>query len=213
MENKKNEVIENEISEVEVKSEDSKLKISNDGEIEIDAIGCNCKCNKNENIQLATDINISFKKSDDTVELIKALVAFHSDMKEVEKSSENPFYNSSYADLSQILEVVRPILSSHGLMVAQFIIDGVDKKSVAVKTLLMHESGQFFESDTMSITPPKSDAQQVGSVTTYLRRYGLQSILMVSFKAEDDDGNSVISQTKTSSSSSQAKNNGKKARL
>lgn len=211
MENKKNEVIENEISEIEVKSEESKLNINDDGEIKVNVMEYKCECNKNKNIQLATDVNVSFKKSDNVVQLIKALVAFHSDMKEVEKSSENPFYNSSYADLSQILEVVRPILSAHGLTVAQFIIDGVDKKSVAVKTLLMHESGQFFESDTMSIVPAKSDAQQVGSVTTYLRRYGLQSILMVSFKAEDDDGNSVIPQTKTSSS--QAKNNGKKARL
>ena len=127
--------------------------------------------------------------------LLPALVATQMELKEVEKSSENPFFNSSYADLSTIIKETRPILAKHGLVVVQAPINGkmgLDKKpTLTVKTILFHEDGEFIEYDSTTFAPKNpADIQAWGSAMTYLKRYTLQSLLCISFKVEDDDGNS-----------------------
>jgi hypothetical protein len=47
----------------------------------------------------------------------------------------------------------------------------------------------------MSLLLSKNDMQQKGSATTYGRRFTLQSL--ISLPAEDDDGESCVSRTKT----------------
>ena len=132
-------------------------------------------------------------ESDKTDELYKALLEFHANYVDIEKASENPFHESKYADLSTILDVVRPLLAKQGLMLIQFAINGNIKNSISVKTRLVHvPSGQFLENDTISLVPPKLEAQQYGSVETYLRRYSLQAILMLSFKCDDLDGADIM---------------------
>jgi ERF superfamily len=89
-----------------------------------------------------------------------------------------------YADLSDVLDVVRPILAEHGLAYVQFPCESV-QGSVAVATRLVHESGEWMESE-VSMPSQGSGAQGVGSAITYARRYSLMAVLGLA--AEDDDG-------------------------
>ena len=60
-----------------------------------------------------------------------------------------------------------------------------------VKTVLLHESGETFDSLTQIVFSKQNDAQAQGSGITYARRYGLQSLLCIG--ADDDDGNKAAS--------------------
>ena len=107
-------------------------------------------------------------------------------MKGAKKSSVNPFFKSTYADLHAVIESSIPFLSKHGLSVIQ----GNDGRpgEFYVTTMLLHESGQWVRSKLkMPIT--KADAQGIGSTITYGRRYGLSAICGIA--QYDDDGNSI----------------------
>ena len=135
---------------------------------------------------------VAFKRTEDISDISKGLIEFHSKIKSVEKTAVNPFFKSNYATLDSILEYIRPILSECKLSVVQLPIQA-DNDGVAIKTILISESGQYIESDSMAITPPKLEAQAFGSVITYTRRYALGSILSLSFDV-DTDGNDVSPQ-------------------
>ncbi|PEA90602.1 ERF family protein, partial [Bacillus thuringiensis] len=81
---------------------------------------------------------------------------------------------------------VRPILSKNGLSVMQ--IPSGDGQNVTLKTLLLHESGEWLESDALTMKPVKNDPQAIGSCVTYARRYSLAAFLSLN-TGEDDDGN------------------------
>jgi hypothetical protein len=117
--------------------------------------------------------------------LAPALVALQADLTPVAKSKVNPFYKSSYAPLSEVMETIQPLLAKHGLAVSQFMAH-LDEKS-ALRTVLLHTSGQYIE-DVSPLLLTKQDAQSQGSAVTYARRYGIMSILGI-VADEDDDGN------------------------
>jgi len=121
--------------------------------------------------------------------IAKALVKAQAEMPVVPFDSVNPFLKNRYAGLGSVIETVRPVLAKHGLAFTQL---SVGKNGeVGVKTILMHESGEFIEDTIMlplSDEKGKSAAQVAGSIITYLRRYSLASILGV-YADEDTDGN------------------------
>lgn len=119
-------------------------------------------------------------------ELATALSLAQGEIKDADKSSVNPHLKSKYADLAEVLQTARPVLSKHGLSVVQGV--SYSDKQVHVKTRLLHKSGQFIE-DMISIPIVKEDAQGVGSGTTYGRRYGFAAI--VGMSQDDDDGESI----------------------
>jgi hypothetical protein len=116
-----------------------------------------------------------------------ALVKAQSEMGNAVKGSANPFFKSKYADLNAIREVSIPVLNKHGISVLQptCVIDGRNY----VKTLLLHESGEYLSGVTEIVSSKPNDAQAHGSGVTYARRYGLQSLLNIG--ADDDDGNAA----------------------
>lgn len=123
-------------------------------------------------------------KSDQINELAKALSQLQGEIRDVYKDRQG--YGYTYADLSQVLEVVRPLLVKHKLAVTQLCGTAHDK--VTVETVLMHESGQWLSSTIeMGVEKGKnmSLAQAVGSVITYARRYALTAI--VGFTQSDND--------------------------
>lgn len=63
-----------------------------------------------------------------------------------------------------------------------------DGQNVTLKTLLLHDSGEWLESDELTMKPVKNDPQAVGSCITYARRYSLAAFLSLN-TGEDDDGN------------------------
>ena len=124
-------------------------------------------------------------KSESIAALAKALIGFNSEVTKISKSAENPFFKSKYATLDNIVDEVRPILAKHGLSILQF--PGGDGENVIMKTMLLHESGEWIESEPLIMKPVKNDPQAVGSCVTYARRYSIGSFLSLN-TGEDDDG-------------------------
>lgn len=117
----------------------------------------------------------------------EALVKAQNQFKPVAKDSENPFFKSSYADLSSILNSVMPVLTANGLAVSQPM--RVENGVTILCTKLIHSSGEQMISEM--ILPPHNDPQKYGSLITYYKRYQLQAMLGISTADEDDDANKV----------------------
>jgi len=120
-------------------------------------------------------------------QIATALIKAQKEMGTAVKDSTNPFFKSQYADLNAIREACMPALNANGIAVLQPTVH-IEGKNF-VRTVLLHESGETFESLTEIIYNKVNDAQSQGSGITYARRYGLQSLVNVG--AEDDDGNNA----------------------
>lgn len=115
-----------------------------------------------------------------------ALAKAQAQVKGAKKDSANPFFKSSYADLSSVWDACREALTSNGLSVVQ--LPGFADGIATLDTILLHSSGQWI-CGTAGAPLGKQDAQGVGSAITYLRRYALAAVASVS--PEDDDGNAA----------------------
>lgn len=109
------------------------------------------------------------------------------------KGSNNPFFKSRYADLGAVMEACKEHLNSEGIAVLQPVLS--DETGDYVETVLLHESGEFISS-RMRLLPSKN-MQELGSNTSYARRYGLQSLVFI--PAEDDDGEAAVGRGKSTS--------------
>lgn len=127
-------------------------------------------------------------KSESIVNLAKALVAFSGEVKTIAKDGNNPHFKSAYTTLDNMIEETKPLLTKHGLTVMQF--PGGDGEKVTMRTMILHESGEFIESEPFSLKPVKLDPQGAGSAVTYARRYTYAAALSLAL-GDDDDGNSV----------------------
>lgn len=118
-----------------------------------------------------------------TPELLAALAKFQGEVENATKGSTNPHFRSKYADLAEVLNTIRPVLSANGLSLIQS--TEFDGSLVSVETVIAHAGGGYISSRA-SCVPAKSDAQGIGAATTYLRRYGSSAITGIA--QEDDDG-------------------------
>ena len=123
-------------------------------------------------------------KSETITEIAKALSKFQSEVSDPERTKENAFLKAKYVTLDSLLQAVRPVLADNGLSFLQ--IPSTAKDEVTVVTMLLHNSGEWFESDPFTLPLMKKDPQGVGSVVTYARRYSLSSILGVAWDEDDD---------------------------
>jgi len=120
------------------------------------------------------------------VQLFKNLAAFQQECPVIHKGTQG--YGYTYADLSQILTVINPLLKKHNLGFTQIIME--DK----IKTILFEtkngENIESFISIPQNVSLAKMNEFQVlGSAITYLRRYALSSILgIVTDKDTDASG-------------------------
>jgi hypothetical protein len=117
-------------------------------------------------------------------QLATALALAQGSMQPAIKDRTNPAFKSSYADLASTWDACRVALSTNGLAVSQHP-GRLEDGSVTVTTMLLHKSGQHITS-VCSALPRDASPASVGSVVTYLRRYGLAAAVGVS--PEDDDG-------------------------
>ena len=127
-------------------------------------------------------------KSDSIKELAAALAKAQGEMHNPSFDTQNPFFKSRYASLANVRNTVIPVLSKHGLSVAQFLCG--EETRVACETMLLHASGEWM-SQTFSVPVGKHDAQGYGSAATYARRYALMALVGV-VGDEDDDGNAAV---------------------
>lgn len=140
------------------------------------------------------DERVNLRTSATLTKLLPALVNFHKNLDSIEKSSQNPFFKSTYADINNILEHIKPVLAENGLCLYQAIIDGGEDErtsNLSVKTILFHESGEFIETDSVPFPVDKKNIQSTMSSISYIRRYTINAICNLAFKGEDDDANSV----------------------
>lgn len=133
-------------------------------------------------------------KSDSISKIAAALVAFSGEVKSIAHDSENPHFRSQYTSLDHMIDETKPILAKHGLTVMQF--PGGDGDRITVRTMVVHNSGEWIESEPLILKPVKLDPQGAGSAITYARRYSYAAALSLSL-GDDDDGNSVSQQPGT----------------
>ena len=125
-------------------------------------------------------------KSESITKIAAALVAFSGEVKSIDHDSTNPHFKSDYTSLDHMIEVTKPILHKHGLTVMQF--PGGDGERVTVRTMILHNSGEWIETEPLTLKPVKLDPQGAGSAITYARRYSYAAALSLSL-GDDDDGN------------------------
>jgi len=126
-------------------------------------------------------------RSDTIIEFAKALSAAQADIGGALKSSENPFFKSSYADLASVWDACREPLTKNRLSVIQS--PSAEGNIVSVETVLMHASGEWVSCE-LTTQIKDMNPQAVGTGITYLRRYGLAA--MVGIAQVDDDGESAM---------------------
>jgi len=129
------------------------------------------------------------KQSDNINELANALNKAQNEMGGAIKSSVNPFYKSSYSDLSSVIKVIKQPFADNGLSFVQFPITSEGGKGVGVSTMIMHSSGQWVQGEYL-LPMDKITAQGAGSAITYARRYALQA--MAGIPTVDDDAEAAM---------------------
>jgi len=148
--------------------------------------------------------------------LAEALAKAQAELAPVPFDSNNPFYHSRYASLSAVIAEVRKVLPKHGLSIVQTPTSHMEFGIfyAGVETMLIHDSGQWikgsvavpvvatelievftrrFNKDGDAYYASPNILQEAGKIITYLRRYGIVSILMLSAE-EDLDGNEPVQQ-------------------
>lgn len=134
----------------------------------------------------STSPKTNMNKSDTLSKLAPALVDAQASMAGATKSAANPFFKSKYANLEEVIKVVKDAFAKNGLSFVQFPVS--EEGHAGVETIIIHESGEFI-SNQFLLKCAKSDPQGMGSAITYARRYGLQSACGI--PSEDDDGNAA----------------------
>ena len=132
------------------------------------------------------EVEYIMKHSETMSDIAKALAKFQGEVRDPAKDTNNPFFKSKYVPLDGLLNAVRPVLAANGLSFMQFL--GGDGQTITVTTLLLHESGEWIESEPFPLKPVKTDPQAYGSACTYGKRYSLSAALGIGWQ-EDDDGN------------------------
>lgn len=125
--------------------------------------------------------------SESLKELATALSKAQGEIENAHKNAANTHFKAKYADLAEIINTVRPVLTKYGLAVVQ--IPGFADGVVTVETMLTHASGEWIKG-TSGAPAQKQDPQGVGSAVTYLRRYSLAAVCAIA--QEDDDGEAAV---------------------
>jgi len=119
--------------------------------------------------------------------IFNALIKFQKDLK-------NPVKNTSafkykYSPIEVCWDAVRDNLASNGLGVIQFPLNKDDK--VGVRTLIIHSSGEYIESEYF-VESLKKDIQSIGGIYSYCRRYAFCMSLGITPHGEDFDGKEAM---------------------
>jgi hypothetical protein len=146
--------------------------------------------------------------------LLKALHKFQSECPVIYKQSEavgkDKVVKYKYADLSAIVQIIQPILTKCNLVYTQDI--STQNDTVTVTTIIYEIiSGEsIFTESSVSISENKgymTSVQTLGSLSTYLRRYQLSSILGLVTEFDHDGNNDSTPFNNTSKTTSKTTSN------
>lgn len=118
-----------------------------------------------------------------------AYVEAFAEIEAATKSASNPHFKTKYADLSAVVDAIKPHLAKHQLAFIQC--PRPSDGGVCIETILIHASGERLSMGLLFVPANKHDAQGYGSALTYARRYALQTSF--GLPTEDDDGNAAAS--------------------
>lgn len=125
-----------------------------------------------------------YEQSPTVGEIAKAMVEFRRSIGKIAKKSDNPFFHSKYASLSDIHDSIDIPLSDQGLSLLHFL---VGEGMVAT---LVHVSGEWMRGEFSVSVTERNKPQAMGSGVTYFLRYSTGAILGLNID-EDDDGNAA----------------------
>jgi len=128
-------------------------------------------------------------KSESIDKLAAALCKAQAEMGGAVKDAKNPFFKSSYADLTSVIKAIKEPFANNGLSYSQFPITSEGGGGVGVVTILMHTSGQWLESE-FYLPIAKKDPQAGMGAVTYARRCVLQA--MAGIPTADDDAEAAM---------------------
>lgn len=100
----------------------------------------------------------------------------------VEKDSRL-LYSYKYADWSDMLEMIRPVLTKHGLAISQ--VPKFREGKLRLITQLLHSSGGVREDDGFAI-PEGLEPQKLGLYMTYYKRIAGSAMLGISTEEDTD---------------------------
>ena len=126
------------------------------------------------------------QQSDQVNELFGAIAKAQAEIKNPAKNTKNTYYKNEYADLTAVLNTIRPVAAAHGLSFVQSV-DMIDDR-VTVQSQVSHSSGQWIKCSAMV---PLSDnvknvPQEIGIISTYIRRYQAQAMWCINAEQDDD---------------------------
>ena len=85
------------------------------------------------------------KKSDSITELATALNLAQQQMGGAVKDSKNPFFKSSYADLTSVIKAIKEPFANNGLSYVQFPITSEGGQGIGVETVVIHNVVSGFQ--------------------------------------------------------------------
>ena len=135
------------------------------------------------------------KSATSKTSLAQKVAKIKSEIGVMSKDKSNPFYKSSYFDINQLIQVIRPLEEKYNISITQpltrseaYAFGGVPSKPATLIRLRIVDLDTGEEENYETPIPENPDPQKMGSAITYYRRYTLVSYLGI--EAEDDDGNS-----------------------
>ncbi len=120
-----------------------------------------------------------------TGKLAEALAKAQAEFTPVNKSktAKGEKFSYKYADLSDILGMVVPVLSKHGIAFTQPIRRDADKTTYVVTRIQL---GEEFQEDAGLPIPSQVRPQELGTYLTYYRRYSVSTFLGISTDEDTD---------------------------
>lgn len=129
------------------------------------------------------------KRSESIKELAVAMCKAQAEMHNPAFDSKNPHFKSNYASLASVRNTVLPVLAKHGLSLMQDLVSTED--GVKCVNLVMHNSGEWIETEGITVPVDRKNAHGMGSASTYARRFSLMALVTVVGDV-DDDGNVAV---------------------
>jgi hypothetical protein len=123
----------------------------------------------------------------ETKTLYAAMAKAFAAMEGASKDATNPHFKAKYADLSSVVDAIKPALTANELWFRQATHEQAG--GVCIETLVCHSSGEEISFGKLFVPASKQDAQGYGSALTYARRYSLMTAFGIC--PEDDDGNAA----------------------
>ena len=126
------------------------------------------------------------EQSENIAEISAAISKAQGEIRNPAKNTKNAFFKNEYADLTAVLNCIRPVASANGLTFMQGVEAYGDR--VAVTSQITHSSGQWIRqvASVPLSTSSKNPIQDLGSISTYLKRYQSQSMWAICADEDTD---------------------------